>query len=245
MVHQITSFTDSVDAWKQWSLVDFTFRSECLLSLCEQVHHIPEFESALLTDVIRYHIQHSARLVENPHELLGPTGESNQLYCMGRGVSLLIFDDSAHESVDRTQKYSAYQAFIALLSTSILAGNAVVICCNNEDLNRTLASALHVASFPINLIQIRPLEDSFSFAQEDIASVGYIGNSVVEQRLNIHLAQRKGAIINLVSETCWDRPLICYDPNLALHFMTERTCTINTTAVGGNTTLLELGAAED
>ncbi|MCO4788283.1 1-pyrroline-5-carboxylate dehydrogenase, partial [Vibrio cholerae] len=49
------------------------------------------------------------------------------------------------------------------------------------------------------------------------------------------------AIVSLVSETDLLTLPVAHDPHLSLRFITERTRTINITAVGGNATLLELG----
>ncbi|MCV5886981.1 hypothetical protein OFN71_27590, partial [Escherichia coli] len=77
--------------------------------------------------------------------------------------------------------------------------------------------------------------------ESDVRSVGYVGYSQVEHALNLQLAKRDGAIVGLVSETDLESPKLAHDPHLSLRFITERTRTINITAVGGNATLLELG----
>ncbi|NTJ39281.1 1-pyrroline-5-carboxylate dehydrogenase, partial [Vibrio vulnificus] len=74
----------------------------------------------------------------------------------------------------------------------------------------------------------------------DVRSVGYVGNAQVDE-LNLQLAKRDGAIVGLVSATDQAGALLAHDPHLSLRFITERTRTINITAVGGNATLLELG----
>ena len=76
----------------------------------------------------------------------------------------------------------------------------------------------------------------------DVRSVGYVGNSQTAQAINLQLAKRDGAIVSLVAETDLTAMHVAHDPHLSLRFITERTRTINITAVGGNATLLELGS---
>ncbi|MFA0070912.1 1-pyrroline-5-carboxylate dehydrogenase, partial [Vibrio breoganii] len=68
------------------------------------------------------------------------------------------------------------------------------------------------------------------------------GNSQTAQAINLQLAKRDGAIVGLVAETDLATMNVANDPHLSLRFITERTRTINITAVGGNATLLELGS---
>jgi delta 1-pyrroline-5-carboxylate dehydrogenase len=78
--------------------------------------------------------------------------------------------------------------------------------------------------------------------ESDVRSIGYVGNPEVERTINRQLAKRTGAIVSLTSETDLVSIPVAHDPHLALRFITERTRTINITAVGGNATLLELGS---
>jgi delta 1-pyrroline-5-carboxylate dehydrogenase len=76
----------------------------------------------------------------------------------------------------------------------------------------------------------------------DISAAALVGNRQAEQDVNRELAKREGAICTFVSETDLQALPVSHDPCLVLRFVTERTCTINITAVGGNASLLELGS---
>ncbi len=78
--------------------------------------------------------------------------------------------------------------------------------------------------------------------EEDIRNFAFVGSEQDVLGYNKKLALRSGAITALVSETDLEALPQSQDPKLVLRFITERTRTINITAVGGNATLLELGS---
>lgn len=102
-------------------------------------------------------------------------------------------------------------------------------------------AAYQQSSLPANLLQFASFDAYHQLIESDVRCVGYVGNPSVEATLNRQLAKRTGAIVSLVSETDLLTLPVAHDPHLSLRFITERTRTINITAVGGNATLLELG----
>jgi delta 1-pyrroline-5-carboxylate dehydrogenase len=129
-----------------------------------------------------------------------------------------------------------------MITCALIAGNSVVICSDNTEFNQLVNHAVASATFPSNLVQVVAYDASSPLLDSDVRSVGYVGYSQVEHALNLQLAKRDGAIVGLVSETDLESPTVAHDPHLSLRFITERTRTINITAVGGNATLLELGS---
>ncbi len=229
MVHQVTRFSDAFSAWENWNLTGFDYKCECLLSLKSNL------ESTLpkLDKVFSYHLHQASALLAQSHQLVGPTGETNELYTSGRGVALIIQDDNS---------YAAKQSVTAQLCAALIAGNSVVLCSDDAELVSALKPAFEQSTLPANVLQIVTLDAQHQLMESDVRSVGYVGNASVEQRLNRELAKRTGAIVSLVSETDLTAIPVAYDPHLSLRFITERTRTINITAVGGNATLLELGS---
>ncbi len=67
--------------------------------------------------VISYHLQQVSTLLAHTHQLIGPTGETNELYTAGRGVALTIQEDNGIQ---------AKQAVVAQLTAALVAGNSVV-----------------------------------------------------------------------------------------------------------------------
>ncbi len=229
MVHQVTRFSDAFSAWENWNLTNFDSKSECLLAF-KQALQSSESEIA---PVVSYHIEQASGFLAHVHQLIGPTGETNELYTAGRGVALIIQD---HVSVQ------AHQAVVAQLTAALIAGNSVILCSDDTNFSASLESAYQHSSLPTNLVQFVPYDAYHQLLESDVRSVGYIGNAQVEMTINRQLSKREGAIVSLISETDLATISVAHDPHLSLRFITERTRTINITAVGGNATLLELGS---
>ncbi|ERB63574.1 1-pyrroline-5-carboxylate dehydrogenase [Vibrio coralliilyticus OCN008] len=229
MVHQVTRFSDAFSAWENWNLTNFDSKSECLLAFKQALQSV----QPNLASVVAYHMEHALALLAETHQLVGPTGETNELYTAGRGVALIIQDESSE---------SAQQATIAQVTAALVAGNSVILCSDDTQLTQNLEAAYTQSSLPMNLLQFASLDAYHQLLESDVRSVGYIGNQEVEQTINRQLSKRTGAIVGLVSETDVATIPVAHDPHLSLRFITERTRTINITAVGGNATLLELGS---
>jgi len=242
MVHQVTGFSDAFLAWEQWNLTNFDYKCEQLLSLKAQLSEV----LPSLAPVMSFHIQQASTLLAESHQLIGPTGETNELYTAGRGVAALVFEQ------DFNGDTTAQQAIIAQFTAALIAGNSVMLCSDDMALNQGIQTAIEQSRFPNNLIQVVSYDAYHQLLACDVRSVGYVGNSKIEHSINLQLAKREGAIVNLVSQVLVSNHLasekdlatltVAHDPHLSLRFITERTRTINITAVGGNATLLELGS---
>ena len=229
MVHQVTLFSDAFSAWENWNLTSFESKSECLLALKKALQKA----QPSLASVVSYHITQASALLAETHQLVGPTGETNELYTAGRGVALIIQDDASEQ---------AQKSAVAQLTAALIAGNTVILCSDDVKLSEKLEAAYMQSSLPMNLVQFAPLDAYHQLLEQDVRSVGYVGKPEVELNINRQLAKREGAIVGLVSETDLAALPVALDPHLSLRFITERTRTINITAVGGNATLLELGS---
>ena len=145
--------------------------------------------------------------------------------------------------VDETQdSLPKLQTATAMLTAALIAGNSVIVCSDDTQFNTLIADAAKQANLPSNLVQTTSFDASQQLLACDVRSVAYVGNPQTEQAINLQLAKRDGAIVGLVSETDLTAMHVAHDPHLSLRFITERTRTINITAVGGNATLLELGS---
>ncbi|MGC9403340.1 hypothetical protein [Vibrio genomosp. F10] len=227
-MHQITRFSDSYTAWKSWSQLDYKTRSAYLLLALTEV----EKKKTSLSSVMKFHLQHSNKLLGNTHQLTGPTGETNELYTTGRGVALVVHDSTEN---------NANLVVTSYVSAALLAGNSVIVCSDDFELVSMLEAAFRAAKLPANVLQFESLDAHQPLLDTDIRSLGYVGRMDTEIAINRHLSQKDGAIVLLTSETDMAQLTHAQDPALCLRFITERTRTINITAVGGNATLLELG----
>lgn len=229
MVHQVTRFSDAFSAWENWNLTSFEAKSECLLAFKKALQKA----QPSLASVVSYHLERASALLAETHQLVGPTGETNELYTAGRGVALIIQGDTSEQ---------AQKSAVAQLTAALIAGNSIVFCSDDAQLSQQLEAAYKQSSLPMNLVQFAPLDAYQQLLGQDVRSVGFIGTPDVEMSINRQLAKREGAIVGLVSETDLAALPVAHDPHLSLRFITERTRTINITAVGGNATLLELGS---
>jgi RHH-type proline utilization regulon transcriptional repressor/proline dehydrogenase/delta 1-pyrroline-5-carboxylate dehydrogenase len=150
--------------------------------------------------------------------LHGPTGESNMLTFAPRGQVACFASDEA----------ALLQQIAAVLAT----GNRVLLA--DALVTTTLLDKLPDAVR--HQIQIDPDWARAPFS--GVAAVLYSGPAVEASRLRNELAARNGALVPLIFSEGGDFPL--YFPLYRL--TVERVITVNTTAAGGNATLMMLGA---
>jgi RHH-type proline utilization regulon transcriptional repressor/proline dehydrogenase/delta 1-pyrroline-5-carboxylate dehydrogenase len=150
-----------------------------------------------------------AALDATPEEMPGPTGELNRLSCRPRGVVLCLGPDRAS---------ALKQAGIALSQ-----GNAVVVVAPGAEQALSAATA---AGIPVQgldgLLQPSALETVEGF--EAIASAA--GASTLRE-YRVALARRDGALLPLLTEQ-----------NAPERFVIERHLCVDTTAAGGNASLI-------
>ena len=149
MVHQVTGFSDAFQAWEQWNLTDFDHKSAQILALKSEI----ESQSAPLAAVAGYHIEQASSLLAEEHLLVGPTGETNALYAAGRGVALVIVDET-QDSLPKLQTATA------MLTAALVAGNSVIVCSDDTQFNTLIADAAKQANLPSNLVQTTSLHAS-------------------------------------------------------------------------------------
>ncbi|MDW6094539.1 1-pyrroline-5-carboxylate dehydrogenase [Vibrio rhizosphaerae] len=230
MVNKTTYFSDAALAWQQWNLTDFSSKSEHLLRLAQSL----ELDAADLAQVINYHLNCARTRIAEVQSLVGPTGETNELYSSGRGVVVILHKRSGA---------NATLAVVAQLAAALIAGNSILLCSDDETLNSRLVSALENSSFPVHLVQIVAVDAFNQLMTCDIRQVGLICESQDARLINQELSKRTGVIISPVIETDMDQLPMAHDTALVLRFITERTRTINITAIGGNASLLEMGSS--
>lgn len=151
-------------------------------------------------------------------QLPGPTGESNTLRHHGRGVIAVI---------------GRGEAGLAAACAALLAGNAVAwLGAGAAD---GLRQALLTAGLPAQALTLAPetaLEALLGDAQ--LAGVALAqDDALLARRIQRRLAERRGAILPLITAAAHPRQLY--------RFGAEQTLTVNTAAAGGNAALLAGG----
>ncbi|TVQ65985.1 MAG: 1-pyrroline-5-carboxylate dehydrogenase, partial [Oceanospirillales bacterium] len=84
----------ALKAWEAWNHLGFVNRSDRLKKLSAE---LPQTRDASIKSLLRTLLDLSITL-EPIHVMPGPTGESNELYLNGRGVALVIGDNSASKT---------------------------------------------------------------------------------------------------------------------------------------------------
>lgn len=229
---EVTVF-DAITAWEQWNLTEYNYKRDGLDSVRRNLAK----GHPQLAAVAQYHLSYANEILAEPTLMPGPTGETNELYCAGRGVCALIVENKA-----------SWEAAIAMFTSALIAGNSVIICCDDVQFNQVIESAV-ANVLPAHLVHIVAYDAYQKLIKSDIRLVSFVGSDSTQMTINRLLAQSKGVIIPLVAEVIpeeestigADKLNLAHDPSLVLRYITERTRTINITAVGGNATLLELG----
>lgn len=166
----------------------------------------------------------------------GPTGESNLLSNQGRGVFVSLLEPLTSDTDH------LLTALVAQVFAALVAGNSVI---HLGDLGQDLIGRL-AAYLPTDVLQYANQTDKNQLLK-DIRLAGICTISSTDQIIELKqlLANKEGLLCQLVTETDMVNYSTQARPSFIHQFTTEQTISTNTTAVGGNATLLELGSKTD
>jgi len=156
--------------------------------------------------------------------LPGPTGESNILYLESRGTIACV----------RCQQTSFNFWMMATLS-ALAAGNCVVAVVDDKYFAETqeIHSVLLQAGLPKDVFLVTKLGHIETVLNHPILSGAVVDNaSPLKQFVGEKIAARQGAILPLI--TAYTNESLFY------RMVTEKTVTIDTTAAGGNASLMTM-----
>lgn len=186
-----------------------------------------------LIAMIEYQCQCAKSFLQGIHYLPGVTGESNELWLEPRGETLIIIDESMPAA-----------ALGAALCCALVSHNQVRLLvhpylhdyqqgCLTQLLGR-FVNKEQVLAFDYNDWKNQLKEPSVK-----VACIAAKESMLIEA--NQVLANRQGPIVMLLHDS---DPMLPHfsAATFCLGFNTEKTCTVNTTAIGGNASLLEMGA---
>ncbi|WP_083607803.1 bifunctional proline dehydrogenase/L-glutamate gamma-semialdehyde dehydrogenase PutA [Thalassospira sp. TSL5-1] len=167
-----------------------------------------------------------------PVRLPGPTGETNDLELLGRGVYLVQADLGAEPG--RVLRHVA---------AALAAGNSVLLAGNDKWLARV---EKQVASLDLPKSLVRVVNDEAGLATMNGGAVAGVSCVAPLQRVTVFkqvLARRDGAILSLISDSGIEDDGALPGEMFMHRFATEKTVTINTTAAGGNASLMSMEEA--
>lgn len=146
-------------------------------------------------DFLRYYAA-QARAEFGVGELLtGPTGESNRLTLLGRGVFACISPWNFPLAI-----------FMGQVSAALLCGNAVLAKPAEQTPLVALKAVnlLHAAGVPKNVLQFLPgggETGAAIVAKQGLAGAAFTGSTGVAKAINLTLARKEGPIVPLIAET--------------------------------------------
>lgn len=229
--------SEAKHAWPTWNEINIEQRGQLLQDWSAILIENSVINASKMID---YQVRRGTTLLAEAIIMPGPTGEINTLTTAGRGVFVIA-----------AQREMPEMAIIGFLSGALIAGNTVLLSLPEQQ--QTFATHLCDSFYQagINNNAVNNVVTNVSNSEllplikaPAIAGVTFIGNREEAIAINQRLATRKGQIAQFIIETDLEQLPVLTDSNLLLRFITEKTQTINVTAVGGNATLLALGCGD-
>jgi RHH-type proline utilization regulon transcriptional repressor/proline dehydrogenase/delta 1-pyrroline-5-carboxylate dehydrogenase len=147
-------------------------------------------------DFCRYYAAEARRLQTSPARLVGPTGETNELHHVARGVFACISPWNFPLAI-----------FAGQIVAALVTGNTVVAKPAETTPRIALAfsALLYQAGVPREVLQVLPMVGrefgEAALAERALAGVVFTGSTSTARWLQRRLAERDGAILPLIAET--------------------------------------------
>lgn len=212
------SINTALSAWEDWNAVPLAERLARLKPLARQ----------LQAPQVTWLLDQIAMQMGNAPTLPGPTGEANSLQWHGRGLVAIVHDESASQA-----------RVLNPLFCALATGNAVII--QRTPLTEPALTVMHQDEQLAALVTGVADEQPALLAHPGIALYALSTAANQADKISHQLSLREGALAQLVVDNTAEPFASQYTQDYPWRFITERTLTINTTAVGGNASLLELG----
>lgn len=225
-------------AAEAWRLMTANERADKLSHAIDKLVQL--IDNAEKTKRVLAHILAQASHLDESTLLTGATGESNELYSQARGKTLVL-------GTEHAQKLPVLvQVFAALVAGNETAVNFASQSSFAQDMVEMLeaagisASVIYQYAADAEASNETELHDMLS--DHRLAQVGMVGTLAEVQQLAAKLSKTDGILTQVIAITDQKGLSEVFCPEYIHRFCTERVRTINTTAIGGNASLLELGA---
>jgi RHH-type proline utilization regulon transcriptional repressor/proline dehydrogenase/delta 1-pyrroline-5-carboxylate dehydrogenase len=227
---QATLFMNRASAAEKiWRLTELNARISCVSEALEKVAHSDVIDN--LADDLTHTLKaaHSQLIdiekhLEQPTVLPGPTGESNILYLENRGNIICFADENV-----------TFHYWLLSVVTALATGNTVISVVSDLFYDEAIIfrDELIATGEDKNIFQIARLcHLTTLLAQPGLSGVVVDSHCVRKHYISEKLAERQGAILPVISSKHFD--------NLIQRLLTEKVISTNTTATGGNTSLMTL-----
>ncbi len=178
------------------------------------------------------HLLSAAPRLDDVQRITGATGESNDLYVTARGKTMVIGGETAKA-----------MAILGQLIAALLTGNEVILHCPRQaEMCAEAAKVLYEAGISDDVLSVANDSQTITLLHIDrLAQVAVAGSPAEIQEISQALANTDGILTQVIAVTDMEGLSDMLTPDYLYRFVTERVRTINTTAIGGNASLLELG----
>lgn len=178
------------------------------------------------------HLLSQAPSLEQVYRLEGATGESNDLYLAPRGKVMVLATKNANPIV-----------FLGQLVAALLTGNEVFLrYSTQQQMCEEALSVLNQSGVYSGVMSITNDSELTTLLNiTRLAVVAAAGTTQELLQIGSDLAETDGILTQLVPVTDLVGCAEMFEPEYLERFCTERVKTVNTTAIGGNASLIELG----
>ena len=216
-------------AEKDWRLTELNTRISSVRQLLAKIAHV-DIVDDLADDLNRTLTSARSQLIsiekrlKKPTFLPGPTGESNVLYLENRGTIICFAD-----------KNVSFHFWLLSIVTALATGNTVITVVSDLFYDEAIAfrDKFLTTGQDENVFQVARLCHLSTMLVHPSLS-GIVVDSLCDRKhfFSEKLAERQGAILPVISSEYMD--------NLIQRLLTEKTISVDTTASGGNTSLMTL-----
>lgn len=218
--------------WRHTALNDRISAVRQLLAKIAKVDIVDELADDLNRTLAtsRQQLIQIERRLKEAKQLPGPTGESNKLYLEPRGIMVCFAD-----------KGVSFEYWTLSVVTALATGNVVVSVVSDlfYEEAKEFQKKFNKSGAPEGVFQVAKLENLEALLMdEDLAGVVVDSHTERTAQISAMLASREGGpIIPVITAE--------YNDNMIQRVMTEKTISIDTTASGGNTSLMTLVEDEE
>ena len=179
-----------------------------------------------------HHLLSAAPKLDDVERMVGATGESNDLYMTARGKTMVIGAESA-----------TTMAVLGQLIAALLTGNEVILHCPSQyEMCDEAAKILYDTGISDDVLSVANDAQTVTLLYIDrLAQVAVAGDTSEIQEISQTLADTDGILTQVIAVSDMKELSEMLTLDYLYRFVTERVITINTTAIGGNASLLELG----
>ncbi len=220
---------NSIKVEKLWRTTKSNDRTSVLrqliakLATAETVNQLADDLDQTLSDA-RSQLNTIEGIITIPKTMPGPTGESNTLHLEPRGCVVCYAD-----------KDTSVNFWVISIITALATGNTVVTVVSDLFYNEALEFRDKLLSTGVSegVFQVAKLEQLTTILAHPHLTGAVIGSGCEHKSfVNTQLAARSGYILPVISSEYYD--------TLIHRLLTEKTISVDTTASGGNTSLMTM-----